>query len=243
MATATISVPATQAQLSSLSQKTGRGRSWTAAGVLAVIAIIVFSVLSNLLQTGPAPCPSSCRQPPPPVVAALPPAASFTSSAYGYSLAYDPGLPPAAQDSGSITWELQEGNDIGAYQVSAQLAGGRGPSTVVQDLVNASQFPDAGARLQFAIPGAEIGYQSGAGNLYYEPNITPNQGQATQGNIIAMAAVKRDSSGRNVAITVFGFATRDPALNPGHPLPEQTFIGFNIDQVINTVLWAGEKPL
>ena len=236
--------PATHADVAAtLPHKTGQSFPWIVAGSLVALVVATLTTLSFLLRPGPPHCPHGCRRPPPLSYPPLPPPRTYTSPTYGYSLAYNPAYSPVGKDDRSIAFSLTyDGGDVGAYIVSAELANGRTAAEVAQDVLQRSQFPDA--RLRWPIPGAEIGYQPGAGNLYYEPNITPNTGQAVQGNIIVMAAIKRDDQGRDVAVTLFALGTKDfTALNLGHPNPAGMYVGRDVDAVINTVTWKGEKPL
>ena len=232
--------PATHAQLrSSLGHRTG-GHHWLLAIGLILLGMIVLGELANTQ----APAPVHCRPPactlPPPRVQPLVDGSTYTSSQYGYSLQYSTqNITPSQVTGSTIAWDatLQDNSEV-SWAFTGTNPQGRGAQTIVGD-VQANNFPDA--TLAFTIPGADIGYTPGYGNVY-DLTTSPGNGQAVHQRLVVMAAIKR-----GIAVVVVGlgpYQQTDPQ-SDGHPSPADTPLVHlgDFQESLESVTWPGDPKL
>jgi len=249
--------PVTHQQvLEAIPTKTRRRRPWVALGGVALLFIVLLAVVAILESPVPTPaCRLRCPPPPPPSAghstnpgppksfiasaaqSARPVQLSlYRSSAYGFTVQWDPlGLPPASQttDKG-VQWKLVDQNRnefvVVLWGVPAR---GRGPTQIISD-VAASAFPDF--HRVYDIPEAEVGYVTGAGTVY-DGSATPADGRAYHARIAIEAAIH---GGLGVVALEEGPFTKDTG--SGFADPAQVPDSQGMDQLANTVTWAGEPP-
>jgi hypothetical protein len=198
-------------------------------GALAIIA-------RQVTPTPVPPCTTRCAPPPPPVGSPLPAQHRYTSSAFGYSLAYTDQLgPPTINDDHSVGWQgtLTNGNAV-LLKITAEHANGRNPQQVMQ-AVQQSVIP--GATPVYTIPNAELGYTLGYGSIY-DVFVSPPSGLREEDHVVIEVVVKND-----IAIELIGVSPYVEDNNP-HPSPAQMdpFVERFADVVGNTVIWQGERP-
>jgi len=126
------------------------------------------------------------------------------------------------------------GTVLSAIGVSQQ---GRSPQQLV---AAALRNIYAGAQPAYAIPGAEVGYNSAAYGAVYDILVDPGTGQAVPSRLVIIAAVRK-----NVAVEVVGFGPVRPASPESFDQPNPSLLGISqtLDEILNTVTWAGDPPL
>lgn len=217
----------------------GRLLRWLLSIVVLIIAMGGFGVISALQSPGTVTCAPPACPIPPPRVHTLTAAQRYTSSTYGYSVEYSTArITPASTNASSIAWDaqLEDGSEI-AWSFHGINAQGHGAQQIVGD-VQSSNFADANRA--FAIPGAEIGYTSGYGNVY-DLQVSPGTGQSVHDRLIIMAAVKR-----GVAVIFVGVGPyKQTNQKDGHPNPADTPLVAlgDVEQSLESVAWKGDPPL
>lgn len=114
---------------------------------------------------------------------------------------------------------------------------GLSTSAVVNEVIDGS-FP--GAHLAYALPGAMVGYQPGAGAVY---DYTPESGNAAASTerVIVIAAQKHGLAVIAVAAGPYvRFTANDPGIN--FPIAVDSFAGLLLNDPLNTVRWPGDPP-
>ena len=156
---------------------------------------------------------------------------SYTSSTYHYSVEYS-GVQPSHKDSSSVEWDLS--TDAGQYLVvvTAARANGRTPQKIVGNVVN-NNFPDYSHL--YDVPGAEVGYASGAGSVY-DNQATPLFGSASDSRLVVLAGVKK---GLAIAVIGSGDAAQDKS---NHPDPSGLPVSSLVDSLTNATRWPGDPP-
>jgi hypothetical protein len=97
------------------------------------------------------------------------------------------------------------------------------------------------ATYAYTIPGAQIGYTPGYGNVY-DLSVAPNGGASVHERLIIIAAVKG-----NVAVVFVGmgpFQKTDPQTDD-HPNPAETPLVSlgDVEENLESVTWPGDSPL
>ncbi len=215
----------------------GHGARWLAlVGAVAILAVILGAVawLHQPHVTGH-DCGVTCK---PPSSPPLGNAHTYTSTDLGYSLDYFDGDLLAQnghithQDGHSIAWTVDLGDGPFPIVFDGQAANGRSARQVVEQ-TQAAKFADA--TYVYTIPGDELGYYDGFGNVY-DVNLASGGGQSIRGRLIVIAAVRK-----NVAVTLVSvgpYAASSP--NDGHPNPSDTYMVDVFDPIVNTVRFAGD---
>jgi len=216
-----------------------------AAGGVALFALCLL-LLGLLLRTGGsggnAACPTSCAPPPksPPLSAPH----TYTSQSRGWSVDYyDPEQALAGsfsvthEDADSITWTLVGKKWPGNWPITFQgeQAGGRSAQQMVADL-QAAKFPDATP--VYAIPGAELGYTDGFGEVY-DINFSQATGTSQRARLVLMVAVRGDLAVE--LVSVGAYVPNVPSTFP-HSNPAATNIVLFFSPLANSVRWPGEAP-
>lgn len=245
---------ATHAQvLDAYPRKTRRGVAWLLVGGIALLSILVLGVLAVLLTpSAPHACRFKCAPLPPPKLpgrqsirdssistasGALPvvEGRTYTSSQYGYSVRWSPDLlpDPDKADNRTLDWQLA----TNAGQFSLTFTAGPAQSQSPQEIVNsiAQQFPDF--QHVYDVPGAELGYQAGAGAVYNGDIIPPN-GDSEHLRAIFTVAIKHGTAVAEVTIGPFQRDTGNGFADPAEMVNDQI-----ADVLGNTVTWKGEPPL
>jgi hypothetical protein len=112
-------------------------------------------------------------------------------------------------------------------------ASGRSAQQIVRDLEQA-RFPDA--NWVYDVQGAEVGYTHGYGSINKQ-TFAPATGQTVPMRLVIVVAVKK-----GLAIAGLGLARFVPD-TLDHPNPAQTGVVFDLDPVINSVVWPGDPRL
>jgi hypothetical protein len=221
-----------------------RGASWTAASLVALAAVVVLGVSAALsAQSVSRPCGLVCQKPPPPCFglncshAAADAVAGTTktyhSSKYSFSLQYPSNFPPSQSDNSSIGWDLSGRSGDYTVDVVAGKAGGESAEQIELDLQQ-NNFSDY--QQVYSIPGAEVGYQSGAGSVWDE-QVDSLFGSSTDTRLVIMSSVR---NGLAIALVGDGPAATSQSNQPDPSgLPLSSFV----DDLANSVTWPGESPL
>lgn len=195
--------------------------------VLLVVGLVVGGIAVSQLARGGgthATCTSNC---PPKFVTPLPEEASFTSSAYGFTVNY------------SSRWTIRDQNpqgvDIGTRLGLVSVVGSKGqsPDEAIQAAIAALPSDKWQDVTPFApvIRGAHLGDVSGAGAVY-AANLV---GAGQTGTKVRIAVIAASKGG--VTVTVVAIDPYD-ARSPGrNGLPEAQAI----DYLCTEFVWAGEK--
>jgi hypothetical protein len=232
-----------QQRAQAIPQKTNLGLWLLAGGGIAffVVCLAVIAVLVAPRATG-TDCRPHC---PPPTKPPLGNPHTYTSSAYGYSLDYFDGdtlshvAQISQQDATGIAWTVNLPNtkyfSAGQYPLvfAGQPAKGRTSQQVVEDVHSASF---AQATFVYTIPGAEMGYNAGYGNVY-DIAINTANGQSVHGRLIVIAAVKK-----NVAVTLVSigpYVKSTPDVDD-HPNPSDSVMPELFDAIVDTVRFPGD---
>jgi hypothetical protein len=230
----------------SVPRKTGGFPIWGIAIAGVVVFMIVLGSIAfaagSALGRATAACGSAGCQKPPRLAPALGAPHLYTSSTYGFSVAYydhpDFGdvVSVAAQDDHSISWTVTPKAGFSfPLTVSGEKAGGASADALV-DAIQASRFPDA--KKAYAIPKMTIGFVDGAGNVY-DLTIQAGNGQSVRGRLIVAAAVKDGVAITIVTLGPFQKTTPDD----GHPNPAETFMANVADEVLASIVFKGDNPL
>lgn len=216
-------------------------RRFGALAVILAAGAAALAVTAVFLSPSPrAACHALCAPPPPPCLAcnradAAPPlqtAQTYTSSAFGYSVSYTR-LDPSQSDDRSVSWDLS-GSTGGQYsvEVTAADARGRGPQDILTEVID-NNFQDF--QQVYSIPGAEVGYEAGAGAVY-DDEVIPFFGQASDSRLVVLTSVKK---GVAIAVVGQGDASTDSG---GHPDPSGLPVSSFVDSLTNGVRWSGDPP-
>src|SRR5206468_3266356 len=170
-------------------------------------------------------CGPLCAPPPPPCVTNCPRAApgaalaggTYTSSAYGFTVQY-PDFSPSRQDDRSLGWDLSGGSGQYSIDVVAGSAGGRTSERVLDDIISAN-FPDYS--YLYRVPGAELGYNSGAGAVY-DGESSSFFGSVSESRVAVLASTRGDLA---IAVVGAGDAAQSSSDHPDPSgLPVSGFI-------------------
>jgi hypothetical protein len=220
--------------------KTRKHHPWLMALGIIILGVVALGVLGSIEQPGPVNCtPPSCVVPPPHRQPLTGPH-HFVSSTYGFSLDYSTAnIDPSKVTDSSIAWDGTLGD---SGEVFWEFAGvhphGRSEQQIVDDIQN-SNFPDA--TLAYTIPGADIGYTPGYGNVY-DLSEAPGGGAAVHERLIVIAAIKR---GVGVVMAAVGPYQQTNPHDDGHPNPADTpLVNLgDFEENLKSVTWKGDPPL
>lgn len=226
-----------------------RAFPWLIAGGAVAGLIAAFTVISVLLVPKPITCGGAvdCPQPSP----IRPPLANphlYQSHTFKYELNYfDQGpltdehgkaSPRSVENDTSIGWELQSqsGGVIYPITFTGENANHRSAQQVVEQ-IQARSYPNA--TIAYTIPGAEMGYNDGHGNVY-DIRFAAAGGQSARRRLIIIAAVK---NGLAVELVSIGPYKQSNWQIDNHPNPANTKIVNYFDDIVNTVRFPGDPPL
>lgn len=207
-------------------------------GVVLILGAILVVIALGSAPAPPAPCPPPCRVPPN-TVPPLPPPASYTSSATGFSIEYEPDrngrLAVGSQDDHGIQFLFARGTSAaGVFTFAGEKSGGKSPEQLVA-AVQARLYPNA--TRAYVIPRADVGAVTGYGAIY-DVQIQAGTGTSVHGRAMVVAAVRG-----GVAVEVSGlgpyYAT---TRSDGHPNPADTKFVLYLDPILETVRWPGDAP-
>jgi hypothetical protein len=133
-----------------------------------------------------------------------------------------------------ISWDLVDRrNTVWSFIVRGQKAGGRTPPDIVTDEAN-RRFPTATSL--YSIPGAEVGYIPGAGNVF-DLVVTSGAGSTVHARSFVMAAT---SDGLAISIAGVGPYKENTEDNYDHPNPAETVL-VDCADVANSVVWPAQR--
>ncbi|MGI9164632.1 MAG: zinc ribbon domain-containing protein [Mycobacterium sp.] len=194
----------------------------TLAGVAAVLAPTIASYA----------CPPECGRPPSGTpVTGLP---RFTSADKQFSVSYPAPESPyetTLSDNG-ITAKFLAG-DTGVMQLFSQPANGRSARDIVSATL-AKRFPDA--KIDYQIPNAMVGYESGYGVLADNWPQNPTATFSRQ-RILVMSAVKDDLA--LIAFATGPYRAFGPDSGPGLPSAANLQLAEDMGRYVNSFQWNG----
>jgi len=224
-----------------------RAFPWLLVGGAVAGLILMLTIISALLVPKPITCGGAdiCPQPSP----IRPPLANphlYQSHTFNYELDYfDQGplsengkaLPRSVENDISIGWELKSSTGV-VYPITftGENANHRNAAQVVEQ-IQAKSYPNA--TLAYHIPGAEMGYNDGYGNVY-DIRFAAAGGQSARRRLIIIAAVKK-----GLVVELVSIGPYNPSnwkIN-SHPNPANTTIVNYFDDIVNTVRFPGDPPL
>lgn len=234
-------VPAMHDQLQqAVPHKTRRHHPWLIALGILFLAIAGLAVLGSAQTPTTTKCTGVSCTIPAPRTQPLSSPDVYTSKDYGYSLEYSTSnVSPSDENSSSISWDAQlnDGSEV-AWTFTGSSPNGRDARQIVED-AQSNNFGDA--TYAYTIPGAQIGYTPGYGNVY-DLSVAPNGGASVHERLIIIAAVKG-----NVAVVFVGmgpFQKTDPQTDD-HPNPAETPLVSlgDVEENLESVTWPGDSPL
>jgi hypothetical protein len=208
-----------------------------AAGLAVAVAVGV--VVS--MRITPAPevyvCPPDCGRPPLGTPVETNPRFSGDNGAFsvaypGDGSAYEVTFDPPGVNGVELTYV---GGDTGTLTLFGEHADGRTAKQVVQQLVE-SRYP--GATVDYEIPNASVGYQSGFGVV---ADVFPATSSATYTRlrVILMAAVKHDYA--LIAAAVGPYHQFSPDYGNGHPSGANVELAMDMGKYVNSFKWYGDR--
>lgn len=220
-----------------------RAPAWTLAGGVLVTVAVALGTAAVLLAPHQVRC-ETFRCTAPPVHqrvagASLPPGtAGYTSSQYGFSVLYPAGDAPNTKNGSSAEWDgqLHDGSMV-AWTFFGVNPGGESAKQIVSTTLQ-NQYPDAS--YVYTIPGADLGYTAGYGNVY-DVQVSPNGGGTVHARLLIIAAVK---NGVGVVYMGLGSYKRSTPQTDGHPNPADTELVNlgDMEEMLATVTWPGSTP-
>ena len=233
--------PASPAQVAAAGRhKTGNVWLWVLAGGGVVFFMVCMAVIAVLLAgSGPGTrtCPPTCNPPPRKLP---PPLASdhvYTSTKYGYSLAYSDTL--LSQQGAQLA--VQNDTGIGftiksfPFAVTAEPAQGRSAQQLAE-AIQQKELPDA--TLVYPLPNAELGYNPGYGAVF-DATVQSSSGQALHVRMVVEVAIKKDLAIEFWEIGPFTQTTPKDSF----PNPADTPIVFVTEGLPNSVVFPGDPAL
>jgi hypothetical protein len=208
-------------------------------GALGLLVLsLLFNVISQLLQPSPTSCtPPNCSLPPPkrgPLTATN----HYTSSQYGFSLAYSTNnIKPSQTTASSIAWDgqLSDGSEI-SWSFSGSNASGQSAQQLVTK-AQSQQYSDA--QLAYTVPGASLGYHTGYGSVY-DVTVSPANGESQHDRLLVFTAVRG-----GVAVTMIGLGPyqQSSSSSGSQPNPADTPLVElgDFEENLNSVTWRGEQ--
>lgn len=228
-----------------MASKTRRHHPWLAALGSVLLGIIALIVLGAEQQPTPVTCTGPACTAPPPSAPHVANVHHYTSSAYGYSVEYSTeNIEPSQQDSSTIAWDgqLNNGDEI-TWSFTGVHPGTRSAQQLVND-AQSNNFPDAS--FAYTIPGADLGYTPGYGNVY-DLSAASGSGAAVHERLIIIAAIKNNAQGVPVGVVFVGLGPYQQTTpnTDGHPNPAQTPLVDlgDVEETLTSVTWPGEPAL
>jgi hypothetical protein len=233
--------PASHAEIAAAQpHKTKHRHPWLIALGLILLLMIVLVVVGNAQAPKAVHCTSPQCSITPIHATPLSPPTRYVSSQYGFSLDYSTAnVTPSKTTANSIAWDatLSDNSEV-LWTFVGTDPQGRSPQQIVND-VQQNNYADAS--YAYTIPGADLGYTPGYGNVY-DVTVAPGGGAAVHDRLIVIAAVKN-----NVAVVFLGLGPYQ-ATNPkidGHPNPSDTpLVNLgDFEENLKSVTWKGDPPL
>lgn len=233
--------PASPAQVAAAGRhKTGSAWLWVLAAGGVLFFMVCMAIIAVILAgSGPGTrtCPPACnpqpRKLPPPLAADH----VYTSSKYGYSVAYSEslltqqGAQIAAQNDSGIAFTIKSF----PFAVTAEPAQGRSAQQIAE-AIQQKQLPDA--TLVYPLPGAELGYNPGYGAVY-DATVQSTSGQALHVRMVVEVAIKKDLAVEFWEIGPFAQTTPKDSF----PNPADTPIVYVTEALPNSLVFPGDPPL
>lgn len=221
---------------------TGRSRGGFGGLIGSIVSLfllsILFSIISDILSSGPPTCiPPHCSLPPPQQGQLTAPKV-YTSSRYGFSVNYSASrIKPSSITDSSIAWD---GTLSGGSEVSWSLTGMQPNGQSAQQIVQSTQsarFPDA--QQAYTIPSASLGYSMGYGNVY-DVTMSPSNGQSEHYRLLVTAVIR---NGLAVVMVGLGPYEQSSSQNDSHPNPAATPLVQlgEYEENLNSVTWPGQQ--
>ena len=210
---------------------------WALMVAVVVIAAAALGGVAYALRPQPVSCTTASCQAPPPKVDPLPAAAAYTSRRFGFTLEYPADESPSKQTDTGVDWVSQDGSE--GMVVKGLDANGLSAQQIVQ---NEQQADFSGATAAYpaaGIPGANLGYTPGYGQVY---DLYIHGGSAEHARILIMAAVR---NGLGVVLVAAAPFQQTNESNDGHPNPaEMDLVHFAFFRLATaSVTWPGEAAL
>jgi hypothetical protein len=212
---------------------------WLIAAAGVGLFMLCLAAVAVLIEDRPPPnptCPPSCAPPPPRLAPPLGPQHTFSSTKYGWSLAYADkvqgiSLTIAGQTETGIQFK------VGSFPIGfdAEPAKGRTPQQIAEGLQQKT-LPQA--TFVYALPAAEMGYNPGYGAVY-DTTVQTASGQSLHVRMIIEVAVKKDLAIELVEVGPFVQTTP----KDGFPNPSDTILVFLSSGIVNTVTFPGDPVL
>jgi hypothetical protein len=168
----------------------------------------------------------------------LSPDATYTSSTYGFSLDYLQDYRPDTSSGSSVGSTGSFGDGWYGYSFTGSNAAGRSAEQVVQD-VQQAKFPGATAAYPAqGIPGADLGYTPGYGQVY---DVFAGGRQTTHARVVILAAIRGNLA---VAMAGEGPFSQSSESTTLHASPADVLfvLWAGYDVSVTSVRWPGEAP-
>jgi hypothetical protein len=123
--------------------------------------------------------------------------------------------------------------------VMAEPASGRSAQQIVRALEQQERRMGQDTEWVYDVQGAEVGYTPGYGSIYRQ-TFTPATGPTVPMRLVIVVAVKKGLAVWGGALAPF---VRDTPDVFDFPNPAQTKVVFDLDPVINSVVWPGDPRL
>jgi hypothetical protein len=142
---------------------------------------------------------------------------------------------PVVMTDRTIGWNFFLGGSTAIWPMTftAEPADGRTAEQVV-DAIQGDKFPDA--TIAFSIPGAGLGYNPGAGNVY-DATFRTAEADSVPARLLIVASVR---NGLAVYMTAIG--PIDSNWGMPHPNPSETRAGNLASALVNGVIFPGDTP-
>jgi hypothetical protein len=213
---------------------------------IALAVVVAAVVIVSALITPSTPvyhCPPQCGRPPtaPPLgapEAVQPPGAPvssfprFTADAGDFSVEYDPDA-TATLGSNGVKLVYDDGSNATLF---GRQAGNQTPRDIAESLIQET-YP--GAKIDYQIPNAMLGYQRGYGEI---DDFYPQGGASDAADIrvLVMVAVK---NGYAVIATATGpYQQWGKQVDDGHPSGANMVVAWPLSHYISRFTWRGDPP-
>jgi hypothetical protein len=189
--------------------------------VLIVVTVVVSALAIRNADTSHHNCTSNCN---PQIVSPLPASATYTSSAFKFSVDYSQRWKVESQDSASIVLGTQVG--------SVSVVGSKGSQSLDQVILNVvNALPSAtwqSVTRVSDLKGAHLAEQNGLGAVY-SANLVGSNSTATKVRFVVIAATKN-----GVTVVMFAVNQADPQ-HFANGMPE----GQLFDYMCTAFRWGG----
>jgi hypothetical protein len=212
---------------------------------LALVVAAAATVSALITPSTPAHnCPPQCGRPPtrpqlgqpeqvPPAGAPVSTLPRFTADTGRFSVAYDPRA-QATLGSNGVKLSYDKINSFAT--LFGRPAGNQTPREIAEALIQ-SAYP--GAKTDYQIPNAMVGYQRGYGEI---DDFYPQGGAASAEDIrvLVMVAVK---NGYALIATATGpYEQWGKQFDDGHPSGANLRLAMLISDCVNRFMWEGDPP-